>query len=80
MDKAASGMLTTENFWTHRFTKSLNVRGRLALCYVLFQVGDSDQVIIEDMSVFTGLESSECRDYLQLFYQQGYLRSEVRWS
>lgn len=79
MAEAVSGMLTRENFWTHRFTKSLNVRGRLALCYVTFFV-KGDHIILEDMATFIGLDTSECKDWLGHFYQQGYLRAEMRWS
>ena len=76
----ASGMLTRENFWTHLYTKSLSVRGRLALCYVMFFVGDQDQIVLEDMSLICGLDPSECSDWLDYFMESGHLRPEMRWS
>lgn len=78
--KVESGRLTKQNFWRHTFTKSLNVRGRLALCYVMFFVGDDDVVILEDMSTFCGLESSECCDWLNLFMRRGFMRPETQWE
>lgn len=76
----SGNLLSKENFWRHKFTKSLNIRGRLALCFVMFCVGDKNQIVIEDMSLFCGIESSECEDWLDHFMQQGYLRPEMRWS
>jgi hypothetical protein len=75
-----TGRLTAKNFWWHAFTKSLNVRGRLALAFLIFHVEDDNIVVLEDMAMFTGLDMSECRDWLRHFMQQGYIRPEVRWE
>ncbi len=73
-----TGRLTYDNFWGHTYTKMLNVRGRLALAFVVFR--DDDSIILEDMATFCGLDISECEDWLELFMKQGYMRPEVRWS
>lgn len=77
---AERGMLTKENFWQHVFVKSLNVRGRIALCYVMYAIGDRDQIILEDMASFCGFDLGECEDWLEFFMTQGMLRAEMRWS
>lgn len=76
---ANSGLLTRENFWKHSFTISLNTRGRIALCFVIFTQQDN-QIILEDMALFCGFSTGECEDWLDHFMQLGYLKPEMRWS
>lgn len=74
------GLLTKENFWKHAFVKSLNVRGRFALCYLTYCVEDQENIILEDMAAFLDLEIGECEQWLEFFVQQGRLSPKVSYS
>jgi hypothetical protein len=80
MAETASGLLTQDNFWTHEFVRTQTPRGKLALCYVVFYVGDNPDISLEDMAFFSGLDMSECRNWLEYFKQKGQIRPEVRWD
>jgi hypothetical protein len=55
------------DFWKHPYAQSLNPRGKLALYYALGCEYDRRDIIIEDMALATGIEMTECGDWLEQF-------------
>lgn len=58
-------------FWQNPYVRELPPNGKLALAYILDCMDDGRQVLIEDMSLLTGLESSECSDWSEKFEADG---------
>lgn len=60
-------IVSADEFWNYPYTRSLPPKGKLALYYALGREHDKEQIIIEDMAEQTGIEMSECGDWLEKF-------------
>lgn len=59
--------ITSAEFWTNPYTKKLPPSGKLALHFVLGCEFAGGELIMEDMSMLTGLELSECKNWADQF-------------
>jgi hypothetical protein len=64
------------DFWADPYFRKLNDRGKLAYIYALWKNIKQVPIILEDMSLATGLEVSECEDWVDDFIAAGILAME----
>lgn len=63
-------------FWDHPYTRFLPIRGKLALYYALCYDHAGQQIIAEDMAAATGIELSECQDWIDQFTEDDILNCD----
>lgn len=59
------------NIWDDVDFKQTNERGKLAMIYAIHKAEGNEEIIVEDMALATGLEISECANWLDLFVAKG---------
>lgn len=66
--------ITTDNFWSDPRVKELPVKGKLVLAYFVLTIEVDGKVrnIPEDVSLATGVEVSECEDWMDRFEKLGF--------